>query len=147
MTTKWERGSYVISSDPKRLCLESIHRVLKDAYWCRNIPFEVMERSIANSFPFGLFKEDEQIGFARVITDFATYAYIGDVYVEEAYRGQGLGVWMMEVIMDHPELQGLRRWSLATRDAHGLYEKFGFTPLNKPETFMERWVPNIYGAE
>lgn len=147
MTTKWERGSYVISSDPKRLCLESIHRVLKDAYWCRNIPFEVMERSIANSLPFGLFKEDEQIGFARVITDFATYAYIGDVYVEEAYRGQGLGVWMMEVIMDHPELQGLRRWSLATRDAHGLYEKFGFTPLNKPETFMERWVPNIYGAE
>jgi len=103
-----------------------------------------VERSLRNSLCFGLYEGKSQIGFARVISDFATYAYLADVYVLEKYRGQGLAKWLMECIQQHPELEGLRRWSLVTRDAHGLYEQFGFTPLAKPEGYMERVVPDIY---
>jgi GNAT superfamily N-acetyltransferase len=147
MSKEWTRGSFIISTDPEKLQLDRIHKILKDAYWCKNIPFDVMARAIANSLPFGLYTDNNQVGFARVITDFATYAYIGDVYLEDLHRGQGLGVWLMEMILAHPELQGFRRWVLATRDAHGLYEKIGFTKLNKPEIFMERWAPNVYESD
>jgi GNAT superfamily N-acetyltransferase len=101
-------------------------------------------RSIENSLCFGVYGHGKQVGFARVITDYATYAYIGDVFVLESYQGDGLGKWLMECILRHPWLQGLRRWSLATMDAHGLYAKFGFTPLKTPERFMELHDPKVY---
>jgi GNAT superfamily N-acetyltransferase len=98
-------------------------------------------RSVKNSLAFGLFRGDEQVGFARVVTDYATFAYLADVFVLEPHRGQGLGRWMMEVVFSHPELQGLRRWMLATRDAHALYRKCGFADLEDPQIFMERYSP------
>jgi GNAT superfamily N-acetyltransferase len=101
-------------------------------------------RAIKNSLCFGVYSDGKQIGFARVVSDFATYAYIGDVFVVESYRGHGLGKWLMECIVGHPRLQGLRRWTLLTRDAHGLYTQFGFTPLRKPERYMERHDPDVY---
>ena len=104
----------------------------------------MVARSIENSLCFGVYDGDKQVGFARVISDFATYAYIGDVFVLESHRRRGLSAWMMEAIMGHPELQHLRRWSLLTRDAHGLYAKFGFTPVAKPERYMELHHPAVY---
>jgi GNAT superfamily N-acetyltransferase len=140
------RGEFLISTDPERLDLNLIHGFLTDCYWAKGIPLEVVARSIRNSLCFGVYAQDNQVGFARVITDFATYAYIGDVFVLESFRGRGLGKWMMEAIMQHPRLQGLRRWSLATRDAHGLYAQFGFTPLKTPERYMELHDPEVYQA-
>lgn len=118
--------------------LKLIQDFLKSSYWASGIPAEVVERSVENSLVFGLYKKDEQAGLARVVTDCATFAYLADVFVLEPHRGQGLGKWMMEVVFSHPELQGVRRWLLATRDAHGLYRRYGFTGLGKPEIFMER---------
>jgi GNAT superfamily N-acetyltransferase len=112
--------------------------------WARGIPRETVAASIAASLCFGLFDGGAQIGFARVISDRATFAYLCDVYVLEGYRGRGLGKWLIEVVTSHPDLKRLRRFVLATRDAHSLYEKFGFTPLNKPEIFMEVFRPDIY---
>ena len=144
MTDEWHRGQYLISTDKSLLNISIIHEFLANSYWAKGIPCEIVERSIENSLSFGLYKDSDQIGFARVITDYATYAYIGDVFVLETFRGQGLGVWLMETIMAHPELQGLRRWSLLTKDAHWLYERVGFTPIPAPERYMEKTVPNIY---
>ena len=141
---EYKRDQFVISTDPARLDLDVIHRFLTNSYWANGIPREVVDRSIQNSLVFGLFDGNTQIGFARVITDLATFAYIGDVFVLDAYRGRGLGKWMMECIEQHPALQGLRRWSLVTRDAHGLYARCGFTPLKKPENWMERHNPSVY---
>lgn len=141
---EWQRGEYTISTDAGRLDLAVIHGFLTASYWARGIPREVVERSITGSLPFGLYHGDQQIGFARVISDFATYAYIGDVFVLEEYRGQGLGTWLMEAVVACPELQGLRRWTLATRDAHALYRKVGFTSLHSPDRWMERWFPDVY---
>jgi len=138
------RGEFAISTDPTKLDVRAVHAFLTESYWAEGIPLEVVERSIRNSLCFGLYEGKSQIGFARVISDFATYAYLADVYVLENYRGQGLAKWLMECIQQHPELVGLRRWSLVTRDAHALYEQFGFTPLAKPEGYMERVVPDIY---
>jgi len=104
----------------------------------------VVARSIENSLCFGLYRQGKQVGFARVISDYATYAYIGDVFVLKSFRGRGLGKWLMECIMRHPKLQGLRRWSLATRDAHALYAQFGFTPLKKPQNYMELHRLDVY---
>jgi GNAT superfamily N-acetyltransferase len=144
MADEWRRDDYLISTDNNLLDISTIHKFLADSYWAKGIPREVVERSIENSLAFGLYKGSEQIGFARVISDYATYAYIGDVFVLEEYRGHGLGVWLMETIMSHPRLQGLRRWSLLTRDAHWLYSRVGFTPISAPERYMEKTVPNIY---
>ena len=141
---EWRRGDLAISTDPSRLDRSLIARFLAGSYWAKGIPREVVDRSIEGSLCFGLYQGEEQIGFARVITDYATFAYLADVFVVEKSRGEGLGIWMMEVIMGHPKLQSLRRWMLATRDAHGLYEKFGWRSLENPERMMEIVDPEIY---
>jgi len=141
---EWGRGDLAISTDPSRLDRSLIARFLAGSYWAKEIPQEVVDRSIEGSLCFGLYRGQKQLGFARVITDYATFAYLADVFVVETSRGEGLGVWMMEVIMGHPRLQNLRRWMLATRDAHGLYEKFGWRSLENPERMMEIVDPEIY---
>ena len=124
---------------------EAIHAFIVESYWARGIPRETLKRAIENSLCFGVFAEHgEQIGFARAVTDTATFAYLADVYVLEAHRGLGLSKWLMQEILSHPGLQGLRRISLATQDAHGLYARFGFTPLANPEILMEVWNPGVY---
>ena len=144
MTKEWRRGDYLISDDRERLDLETIHRFLStDSYWAVGRPLEVVRRSIEGSLAFGLYRDSRQVGFARVVTDYATFAWIADVFVLESERGQGLSKWMMQVILSHPELQGFRRWVLATKDAHGLYKQFGFMELNRPERWMERPDPNM----
>ena len=138
------RAEFVISTDHERLDLDLVHGFLTQCYWAKEIPREVVARSIENSLCFGVYREGKQVGFARVISDGATYAYIGDVFVLESYRGRGLGKWLMGCIMQHPWLQGLRRWSLVTQDAHGLYSQFGFTSLKTPERYMELLDPEVY---
>lgn len=144
MAEEWQRSEYTISTDKSRLDLPAIHAFLRTSYWSQNVPLEVVERAIEHSMVFGLYQGMQQAGLARVITDRATFAYISDVFVLEPHRGMGLGVWLMEVVRSHPDLQGLRRLLLATRDAHTLYQKAGFTPLNAPDRFMEVWDPDVY---
>jgi N-acetylglutamate synthase-like GNAT family acetyltransferase len=140
----YEKQGFTISTDPSKLDVDAIHGYLSRAYWSEGIPRHLVERSLSNSLCFGLFDGRNQIGLARIITDRATYAYLCDVYVLEEYRGKGLGIWLMERVMSHPDLQGLRRFSLATRDAHGLYRKFGFAELEKPQSQMEIKKSSIY---
>jgi len=138
-------ASYEITSDKARLDIDAIHGFLSQSYWCAGIPRAVVERAIANSVCFGAFHEGRQVAFARVVTDKATFAYLADVYVLPEHRGRGLSRRLMEHLIGHPELQGLRRMLLATRDAHGLYAKFGFTPLAAPQRLMELHRPDVYG--
>src|SRR5262245_28099723 len=142
MSGEWRNGEFLISVDKTKLDLNVIHRFLDGSYWAKGRSVETIRRSIENSIAFGLYKDEKQIGFARVITDYATFAWIADVFIIEEYRGRGLSKWLMEVIIGHPELQGFRRWVLATKDAHDLYRKFGFVELKKPERWMERHDPN-----
>jgi GNAT superfamily N-acetyltransferase len=136
---------YTITTEKSRLDVDMIHRFLSDeSYWAKDIPRDLVDRSIQNSLCFGAFDDHRQIGFARVITDYATFAYIGDVFVLDPYRGRGVSRQLMQAIREHPQLQGLRRWHLLTRDAHRLYEQFGFQPLATPEWHMEIAVPNPY---
>jgi GNAT superfamily N-acetyltransferase len=137
---------YEISTDAGRLDVALIHRWLsQESYWAKGVPLAVVERAIANSINFGIYHaKDGQIGFARVISDRATFAYLADVFVLEAHRGKGLSKQMMAAVLAHPDLQGLRRWLLATRDAHGLYEQFGFTLPKAANRFMERVDPDVY---
>jgi GNAT superfamily N-acetyltransferase len=144
MAFEQRRGGYRISTDPSLLDVDVIHGFLKDAYWSPGVPRDVVERAIAHSLNFGLYDGDAQIGFARVCTDRTTFAYLMDVFVLPAHRGRGLGVWMMETLMSHPDLQDLRVFRLATRDAHGLYEKVGFTRAANPDALMEISRPNLY---
>ena len=144
MIHEWRRGQYLISTDKSRLDLTLIHSFLTTSYWAAGIPLETVRRSIEHSLSFGLYKEDQQIGYARVITDYATFAYLGDVFILEPFRGQGLSKWLMEVVVTHPELQGFRRWILLTKDAHGLYKKVGFTEVKTPERYMERFFRDVY---
>ena len=146
---KFERtqGEYTVSTDPARVDLALVHGFLTHCYWAKGITREVVGRSIENSLPFGIYRAARQVGFARVITDRATFAYIADVFILDEYRGQGLSKLLMQCIMEHPELQGLRRWSLATRDAHRLYSQFGFRPVAKPEMWMEIHRPDVYSAK
>jgi len=138
------RPPYLITTDPARLDLDTVWGWLRQAYWSAGVPRETLARAFAHSIPFSLFDEDRQIGCARVVTDRATFAYLADVFIAESHRGRGLSVWMMEVVRAHPDLQGLRRWLLGTRDAHGLYAKVGFRPLAHPEVFMEIHRPDVY---
>ena len=139
------REGFTISTDPGRLDVDAIHRFLSgDSYWAADRTREQTQTAIDNSICFGVYKSERQIGFARVVSDRATFAYIGDVFVIEEFRGRALGKWLMETIVGHPDLQGLRRWLLATRDAHGLYEQFGFAGLSHPERWMERTAPDAY---
>ncbi|MCI0490518.1 MAG: GNAT family N-acetyltransferase [Blastocatellia bacterium] len=144
MIHEWRRGEYLISTDRSRLDVGAIHQYLTRSYWAEGIPLHIVERSIEHSFPFGLYRGERQIGFARVISDYATYAYLADVFVLEEFQRQGLGKWMVEIIVSHPSLEGLRRWSLITRDAHDLYRRVGFVDLKRPEMQMEMVFTDIY---
>ena len=144
MFHEWRRGEYLISTDKNRLDMAVIHDFLTTSYWATGVPVDVVERSIEHSLTFGIYKGEQQVGFARVITDYATYAYLSDVFILEPFRGQGLSKWLMDVIVCHPELQGLRRWALHTKDAHSLYRKVGFTEPAYPDRYMERFFPNVY---
>jgi len=137
LVTELIRGEYSVSTDPQRLELAVVHCFLSNSYWSQGLPLDVLKRAIAGSLCFGLYQGNTQVGFARVITDKATFAYLCDVFVLDSHRGKGLGRWLMEAVSSHPELQGLRRFVLVTRDAHGLYEKFGFRPLARPAGYME----------
>ena len=138
------KGQYWITTDPKKLDLDAIHEFLSRSFWAEGIPKETMAKAVANSLCFGLFDGDAQVGFARVVTDRATYAYLCDVYVLETHRGRDLGKWLIETVMAHPDLQGLRRFQLVTRDAHGLYSRHGFdTPVN-PDRHMEIFKHGMY---
>lgn len=145
MVVENRRGEFLISTDPARLDLNVIHEFLTNCYWAKGIPRDLVARSIEHALCFGVYDGNRaQVAFARVISDFATIAYIGDVFVLETFRGRGLGKWLMECIMSHPALQNLRRWILTTRDAHGLYSQLGFTPVKAPERFMEIDRPDAY---
>ena len=138
--------TYEITSDVSRFDVDAIHAFLAQTYWSPGIPRRVVDRAISNSLCFGVLFGDEQVGFARVVTDRATFAYLADVYVLEAHRGKGIARRLMHEVMHHPDLQGLRRILLATRDAHGLYSKYGFRPLAAPDRLMEIHNPNAYNA-
>ncbi len=136
--------SPLISTDKSLLQIETIHSVLKESYWAKNIPLEILKRSIENSICFGVYIEKEQIGFCRVITDKATFAYLADVFIVEEHKGKGYSKQLMKEVMAHHELRGLRKFLLGTADAHGLYKKYGFKELAMPERMMEISVKDIY---
>jgi GNAT superfamily N-acetyltransferase len=139
------RGEFLISTDPARLDLDVIHGFLTNCYWAKGIPRELVARSIEHSLCFGVYDgSGAQVGFAKVISDFATYAYVADVFVLQSHRGRGLGKALMQCVVQHPSLQGLRRWSLSTRDAHALYAQVGFTQLSFPDRYMEILQMNPY---
>lgn len=141
------RDEYTITTDRSKIDIHAVHDFLcHEAYWSRGIPFDKVKTSVENSLNFAILHGDKLVGYARIISDYATIAYLGDVFILPEYRGRGLSRWMMEQVMSHPALQGLRRWILGTRDAHGLYEKFGWTPIAKPDRFMERFDPDIYAT-
>jgi GNAT superfamily N-acetyltransferase len=141
----WNRGELAVSTDRARIDLEVVHGYLRSSYWAAGMPRDVLERAIENSLTFGVYDGSRQVGFARVITDRATYAYLSDVFIVEEYRGRGLSKWLMECILAHPDLQGLRRFALFTRDASRLYERYGFEPARGRSVYLERWAPNVYG--
>lgn len=145
------KGEYHISTDKDKLDIDFIHGFLTRSYWAEGISMDIIKRSIKASLCFGVFDNGKQavlagrqVGFARMITDCATFAYLADVFIDEEYRGKGLSKWLMEVILSHPNLQGLRRMILATRDAYQLYSQFGFTTLNNPERWMQIHKPDVY---
>jgi GNAT superfamily N-acetyltransferase len=138
------RGPYSISTDPQRLDIDAVHAFLRRSFWAEGIPRDLVEKSIANSLCFGLFDGGSQVGFARVVTDRATYAYLCDVYTLESHRDLGLGKWLIEAVMAHPDLQNLRRFQLVTRDAHGLYARHGFAAPSDPQWQMEIFRPEMY---
>ncbi|MCB9110263.1 MAG: GNAT family N-acetyltransferase [Anaerolineales bacterium] len=138
---EYTRDHFIISNDPSRLDIDEVCRFLSRAYWADKRPREAIERSIRHSLNFGIYDGDRQIGFARVLSDRAVFAYLMDVFVHEDYRGKGLGKWLMECITAHPDLQEIRRWVLATKDAHGLYRQFGFTELDDPSLWMHKFDP------
>ncbi|MGY4158381.1 GNAT superfamily N-acetyltransferase [Bradyrhizobium sp. USDA 4461] len=142
-----ELADYEISADPKRLDFEVIHSFLaQESYWSQGIPKSIVARAIANSLCFGVYQGASQVGFARVVTDKATFALLADVFILEAHRGKGLSKRLMRSVVEHQDLQGLRRFLLLTSDAHGLYSQFGFEPIGNPSRFMEILRPDIYRA-
>jgi GNAT superfamily N-acetyltransferase len=140
-----QNGDFEISTDQSKLNIPFIHQYLcYESYWAKNIPFSTVQKAVENSLSFGVYHHDTQIGFARIISDFSTVAYLGDVFIVESFRGQGLSKWLMETISEHPNLQGLRRWILLTADAHELYKKYGWTTLADSTRWMEKHNPNVY---
>lgn len=137
-------GKFSISTDEEKLDIKMIHHYLSNSYWAKNIPMETIKKSIEHSLCFGLYFVNKQVGFARVITDYTSFAYLADVFVLESEQGKGLGKWLIKEIMDYPSLQGMRKWLLATEDAHGLYKQYGFSPLKNPDSIMEIRIDNIY---
>ena len=148
---EWRRGELVISTDPARLDLDVVHGFLSRSYWGEGIPRKTVERSVANSLAFGVYhlaaEGEKQVGFGRVITDRATFAYLSDIFILEVYRGQGLGAWLVESMLAHPDLQSLRRWALVTRDAHSLYRRFGWGPVANPGGWMELLPEGRYAGD
>lgn len=142
MLQEYQKDIYTISTDPARLDLDAIYAYISRSYWGIGRPRDIVAKSIKHSLCFGVYEGSKQVGLARVISDFATFANLADVFILEEYQGQGLGKWLMSVIMSYPELQGLRRWTLQTRDAHGLYHKYGFTDLTHPDRWMEIFRPS-----
>ena len=143
------QNNFLISTDKSKLQIDVIHDYLSNhSYWAENIPLEIVERSIENSMAFGVYHQEvstlKQVGFCRVVSDLSTFAYLTDVFILEEYRGQGLSKFLVETVLKHPDLQGLRNWTLGTRDAHGLYAQYGFMPLDKPQNFMQIKVENPY---
>jgi GNAT superfamily N-acetyltransferase len=139
------KNGYLISTDKSKLQTDVIYQYLsKESYWAANIPLETIKRCINGSICFGIYINEKQIGFARVVSDTGSFAYLADVFILNEHRGKGLSKWMMKVILAHPDLQGLRRWLLATKDAHALYAQFGFTALDNPDRFMQIHNPDVY---
>ncbi|MEO8211296.1 MAG: GNAT family N-acetyltransferase [bacterium] len=143
MKRNFRKGSYLISTDKSKLDLKVIQDYLSNSYWAKNRPLKVTKLTLKNSLCFGVYHRKEQIGFARVITDYATFAYLADVFILEEHRGKGLSKWLMEVILNYGEVLNLKRWFLATRDAHKLYEKFGFTSIKEPGKLMEMFKKDL----
>jgi GNAT superfamily N-acetyltransferase len=145
-TAEYRRDGYTVSTDPERIDLSVVHGYLARSYWATGIPVALVRKAIENSLCFGIYDEGnaEQVGFARVISDYATYAYLADVFILEEHRGRGLSKWLMECILAHPELQLPRTFFLATKDAHGLYSQFGFIPVEAPERYMVRRNPEVF---
>lgn len=142
---EWQKENFLISTDKGKLDIPYIHRFLsQDSYWAEGIPIDIIRTSIQNSLCFGVYVYDQQIGFARIVTDEATFGYLADVFIDPNFRGNGLSKWLMQVIVDYPSLQRLRRLLLVTKDAHGLYEQFGFMVVQNPERFMNIHRPGIY---
>ncbi len=142
MIHEWQRGEYLISTDKSRVDIERVHDFLSNSsYWAQGRSLETVRRSIENSVVFGVYCNDQQVGFARVVTDYATFAWLCDVFILESFRGNALGKWMIETVVSHPELQNLRLWLLATRDAHGLYQQYGFKVVEEPGRWMTKRSP------
>lgn len=139
-----KKDEYTISTHKEDLNIPYIHQFLTTSYWAEGIPVETVKRSIDGSLCFGVYHQNTQVGFARIISDLATYAYLADVFIDPRQQGKGLGKWLVGVILKHPDLQGLRRIELGTLDAHGLYAQFGFVPLPQPERFMQIRNPDVY---
>ncbi len=135
---EWRDGCYLVSTERARLDVDFIHGYLTAAYWARGRTYNRVRQSIEGSLCFGLYDGEAQIGFARVITDYATAAHLVDVFVIDAHRGKGLGKWLIETVFDHPPLSAIEKWTLATSDAHALYARYGFAPLSDPDSLMER---------
>lgn len=139
-----KEGEYVISTVKEKIDIEYVHGFLSQTYWATGIPLDTVKKAVKGSLNFGVYHNDKQIGFARMITDSATFAYLADVFIDQKYRGKGLSKWLIKVILAHPGLQGLRRIMLGTKDAHGLYKKFGFIPLANIESWMQIHNPDVY---
>lgn len=141
----WQKDEFMISTDSRRLDIPYIHAWLSErSYWAEDIPLATVSASVAGSLCFGVYHGEKQVGFARVVTDKATFGYLADVFIDENYRGRGLSKWMVGTILSHPELQGFRRWMLGTLDAHGLYAQYGFRPIEEPGRLMQIYYPDVY---
>lgn len=143
MKINFRKGGYLISADKSKLDLNVIHGYLSNSYWAKGRTLKISKLTVKNSLCFGLYYKNQQIGYARVITDYATFAYLADVFILEDYRGRGLSKWMMKIIFGFKGLENVKRWFLATKDAHGLYEKFGFHSLKEPEKIMEMFRKDL----
>jgi N-acetylglutamate synthase-like GNAT family acetyltransferase len=142
--TEWIKDGYLVSTDKSKIDVETVHHFLSHSYWAENIPLDIVRKSIENSLCFGIYHQKKLVGFARAISDFATFAYLADVFILPEERGKGLSKWLIGIILEHPQLHGLRRFTLATRDAHSLYAQFGFSLFDKPERWMQKHDPDVY---